>query len=186
MELWIARDRDGGLYTFLNKPYLQTIDKMWLDYPIYIDYKDEHSYHEQLDCNLYPEITFENSPKRIKIEIMEEQNTNINGLAKVAKEFAGIKPDVIIDDEERYYNRDAVEKYEAVLVGGVYVYNKIIDNARKWLEKTLYIHTEINEDNFWGERKPIDWVTSDHDSVEEFVNDFCKAMSESMKEEIGG
>lgn len=111
---------------------------------------------------------------------------NINGLAKVAKEFAGIKPDVIIDDEERYYNREAVEKYEAVLVGGVYVYNKIIDNARKWLEKTLYIHTEVDEDNFWGERKLIDWVSSDHNSVEEFVNDFCKAMSESMKEEIGG
>lgn len=102
----------------------------------------------------------------------------IDELAKVAKEYAGIKPDVVIDDEERYYNRGGVEKYEAVLVGGVYVYNKLMEKAREWFKKTLYIHTEINEDNFWGERKPIDWVTSDHDSVEELVNDFCKAMEE--------
>lgn len=102
----------------------------------------------------------------------------IDELTKVAKEYAGIKPDVVIDDEERYYNRGGVEKYEAVLVGGVYVYNKLMEKAREWFKKTLYIHTEINEDNFWGERKPIDWVTSDHDSVEELVNDFCKAMED--------
>ena len=36
MEIWIARDFDGGLYTFINKPWLQTVDKIWLDYPIYI------------------------------------------------------------------------------------------------------------------------------------------------------
>lgn len=102
----------------------------------------------------------------------------IDELVKVAKEYAGIKPDVVIDDEERFYNRGGVEKYEAVLVGGVYVYNKLMEKAREWFEKTLYIHTEINEDNFWGERKPIDWVTSDHDSVEELVNDFCKAMED--------
>lgn len=102
----------------------------------------------------------------------------IDELAKMAKEVAGFKPDAIIDDEERYYNRGGVEKYEAVLVGGVYVYNKLMEKAREWFEKTLYIHTEINEDNFWGERKPIDWVTSDHDSVEEFMNAFSKAMEE--------
>ncbi len=102
----------------------------------------------------------------------------IDELAKVAKEYAGIKPDVIIDDEERYYNRGGVEKYEAVMVGGVYVHDKLIEKAREWFKKTLYVHTEINEDKFWGERKPIDWVTSDHDSVEELVNDFCKAMEE--------
>ena len=102
----------------------------------------------------------------------------IDELVKVAKEHAGIKPDVVIDDEERYYNREAVEKYEAVMVGGVYVHDKLMEKAREWFKKTLYIHTEMNEDNFWGERKPIDWVTSDHDSVEEFVNDFCKAMEE--------
>jgi hypothetical protein len=67
MEIWIARDFDGGLYTFINKPWLQTVDKIWLDYPIYIDWKDDSSYHEQLDCNLHPEITFDNSPIKINM-----------------------------------------------------------------------------------------------------------------------
>ena len=99
-------------------------------------------------------------------------------LANEAKKFAGIKPDTIIDEEEKYYNRGAVEKYESFLVGGIYVHDKFMEKARKWFEKTLYIHTEMNEDTFWGEVKPVDWITSDHNSVEEFVNDFCKAMEE--------
>lgn len=99
-------------------------------------------------------------------------------LAKVAKEFAGLKPDTVIDDEERYYNREAVEKYEAVLAGGVYVHDKFMEKARKWFEKTLYIHPEMFDDAYWNEKKSIDWVTSDHDSVEELINDFCKAMEE--------
>lgn len=102
----------------------------------------------------------------------------IDELAKMAKEVAGFKPDAIIDDEERYYNREAVEKYEAILVGGVYIHNKIMEKAREWFKKTLYIHTEMNEDKDWGEINPINWVTSDHDSVEEFMNAFCKAMEE--------
>lgn len=102
----------------------------------------------------------------------------IDELAKMAKEVAGFKPDAIIDDEERYYNRESVEKYEAILVGGVYIHNKIMEKAREWFKKTLYIHTEMFDDVYYNETKPIDWVTSDHDSVEEFVNDFCKAMEE--------
>ena len=58
----------------------------------------------------------------------------IDELAKMAKEVAGFKPDAVIDDEERYYNREAVEKYEAILVGGVYVYNKLMEKAREWLD----------------------------------------------------
>lgn len=68
--------------------------------------------------------------------------------------------------------------YEIIVETAKWADETMLDKARKWFEKTLYIHTEINEDNFWGERKPIDWVTSDHDSVEELVNDFCKAMEE--------
>ena len=99
-------------------------------------------------------------------------------LVNVAKEFAGLNPNTVIDSDERYYNRGAVEKYEAVIAGGLYVHDKLMEKAREWFKKTLYIHREMNEDNFWGERKPIDWVTSDHDSVEELINDFCKAMEE--------
>lgn len=55
---------------------------------------------------------------------------------------------------------------------------EFIEKACKWFKHNLYIHTEMFDDVYYGEKKPIDWVTSDHDSVEEFVNDFCKAMEE--------
>lgn len=53
-----------------------------------------------------------------------------------------------------------------------------IKKAKKWLEKTLYIHTEIVEDRDFCEIYRMDWVTSDYDSVEDFINSFCKAMEE--------
>ncbi len=53
--------------TFINNPWLQTVDKIWLDFPIYIDWKDDCSYYKQLDCNLHPEITFDNSPIKINM-----------------------------------------------------------------------------------------------------------------------
>ena len=73
MVLWIARDKDGGLYTFINKPWLQSVLKIWLDFPIYIDWKDECSYYKQLDAKLYPEITFENSPQMIEIKLINKE-----------------------------------------------------------------------------------------------------------------
>ena len=59
-----------------------------------------------------------------------------------------------------------------------YQKQKFIEKSKEWLERTLYIHTEIEEDKDWGETKPIDWVTSDYDSVEDFINSFCKVMEE--------
>lgn len=59
-----------------------------------------------------------------------------------------------------------------------YQKQKFIEKAKEWLEKTLYIHTEIVEVKYWCETKSFDWVTSDYDSVEDFINGFCKAMEE--------
>lgn len=53
-----------------------------------------------------------------------------------------------------------------------------LDKARKWLERTLYIHTKIEEDKDWCETNTFNWVTSDYESVEDFINGFCKAMEE--------
>ena len=57
-----------------------------------------------------------------------------------------------------------------------YQKRKFIKKAKEWLEKTLYIHTEIDEDKDWSITNPIDWVTSDYESVEDFINGFCKEM----------
>lgn len=58
-------------------------------------------------------------------------------LVKEAKKFAGIKPDTIIDEEERYYNRGAIEKYEAFLAGANCAYNEFINKACEWLEENI-------------------------------------------------
>lgn len=65
--MWVARDKDGCLCLFENKPWRQMIDKMWLDFPCYIDYKYEPytGCLEQLDPDLYPDLTWEDEPIEI-------------------------------------------------------------------------------------------------------------------------
>lgn len=62
--MWIARD-DYGLWLFVNKP-IKTIfngDK-------YFFKRDTIRY--SIDSNLFPEITFENSPKEVRFELIEK------------------------------------------------------------------------------------------------------------------
>lgn len=63
-------------------------------------------------------------------------------------------------------------------LGMVWQKKHLIDGACERLRKMLYIHTETIEDIDWGETKTIDWVTSDYDSVNDFIDGFRKAMEE--------
>lgn len=75
-----------------------------------------------------------------------------------------VTPDQLNEDLKKYL------KYQK---------QKFIEKAKGWLEKTLYIHTEMEEDKDWGITNPINWVTTDdYESVEDFINSFCKAMEE--------
>lgn len=56
--------------------------------------------------------------------------------------------------------------------------NKWTEKAYEWLKKTMYIHTEHDTDVDWGTTKTIDWVTSDYDTVDEFIDGFRKALEE--------
>ena len=51
---------------------------------------------------------------------------------------------------------------------------EIIAKACEWLNKTLYIHTEVNDTHCGADT--IDWVTSNYNSVSDFINDFKKEM----------
>lgn len=53
---------------------------------------------------------------------------------------------------------------------------ELIKKACEWLNKTLYIHTEEIEDKHWNEIKTFEWVTSDFDSVSDFIDGFREAM----------
>ena len=54
----------------------------------------------------------------------------------------------------------------------------LIHKAKEWMRNTLYIHTEIEEDRDFCEIYRTNWVTSDYDSVEDFINGFIKAIEE--------
>lgn len=85
-----------------------------------------------------------------------------------------------LEFHEKYINKsvDSSDVCEAFEAGAEWACKFIIKRACKWMNKTLYIHTEIDEDKDWGETNTIDWVTSDYDSVKDFINGFCKAMEE--------
>ena len=64
MELWIARDFDGYLNLYVNKPSLDSNDNMY--YVMEDDYLN-------IDKELFPEVTFENSPQKIEIKLVKEE-----------------------------------------------------------------------------------------------------------------
>ena len=66
MKVWVARDSDGGVYMYANKPWRQEIDKMWLDSSTYQDYKyEDNGCIQQLPVDSFPELTWEDEPLEI-------------------------------------------------------------------------------------------------------------------------
>ena len=65
MKLWIARDFDGVLNLYVTKPSLDSIDNMY-----YVDSDMEDDYLN-IDKELFPEVTFENSPQEVELKLVE-------------------------------------------------------------------------------------------------------------------
>lgn len=63
MKFWIAKDLSEELILFKEQPYYNNRIKMWMGGGLPIGKLNGYS---------FPEVTFENSPKRIKIELMED------------------------------------------------------------------------------------------------------------------
>ena len=61
MKLWIARDEDGDIYLYKNKPYLKA-EGIWTCSDQEYFYLDEES---------FPEVTFENSPQEVEIKLIK-------------------------------------------------------------------------------------------------------------------
>lgn len=59
-EMWIARDRTGILRIYDNKPKVDKRKQEIISIGGYYD----------ININLFPQITFDNSPKKIKIELL--------------------------------------------------------------------------------------------------------------------
>ena len=67
MKLWIARDENGEIYLHTKKPSLfHKIEGMKLVWN-----SDDWFW---LDKNLFPEVTFENSPMEVELKLIDEKS----------------------------------------------------------------------------------------------------------------
>jgi hypothetical protein len=64
MELWVARNQDGSLWLHEEKPSLVYNDetRCW--------YYEKGNFLDFYDESKLPEVTFENSPQKVKIELI--------------------------------------------------------------------------------------------------------------------
>ena len=67
--MWIAREKDGHLFLILNKPFIECerYDFSEDDYWWSTGDSDDDGY--ELPDNLFPEVTFENSPMEVDLVI---------------------------------------------------------------------------------------------------------------------
>ena len=66
LSVWIARDKDGEISIYKNKPWKRENE------PYHNGEFDSDDYYINIDKELYPEITWENSPKEFKLKAVEE------------------------------------------------------------------------------------------------------------------
>ena len=75
MELWIARDKDGGLFLYNYEPCKNKISGR---FTCCIKPNGTWSEEYELNRHLLPEVTFENSPQQVEIKLVKEGVTFIN------------------------------------------------------------------------------------------------------------
>lgn len=63
--MWIAREENDDLYLFRYKPYKSV--RHWVT-----DEQDPSKYRFRIDRELFPEITFYNSPKEVILQLKEK------------------------------------------------------------------------------------------------------------------
>ena len=63
MKLWIARDQNGDLFLYPNKP-----DRYVTEYYVFFNGDDWWN----IDSDLFPEVTFENSPMEVELKLIEK------------------------------------------------------------------------------------------------------------------
>ena len=68
MKLWICRDLDGTLILSKKEPYLP--NKCY-DFFCFSGDTSGDAYIFYLDRNMFPEVTFENSPQEVELKLVE-------------------------------------------------------------------------------------------------------------------
>ena len=63
MKMWIARDQNGDLFLYPIKP-----DRYATEH--YVFFNGDDWWH--IDSDLFPEVTFENSPMEVELKLIEK------------------------------------------------------------------------------------------------------------------
>lgn len=70
MDIWIARDKDSGLYLYDYYPQKNEISGR---FTCSIKSNGEWSEEYELDSHLFPELTFENSPQKVELKLIKNE-----------------------------------------------------------------------------------------------------------------
>lgn len=65
MKLWIARENDNSLYLFSKKPIFEK--------GCWVEHSDYGYCFTELPCDIFPDITFENSPQQVELKLINEE-----------------------------------------------------------------------------------------------------------------
>lgn len=68
MKLYIARDKDNSLSLCTHKQVYDDFLKSWEEPTEY--YNDDYSFHAYIPEDLFPEVTFENSPQEVELKLI--------------------------------------------------------------------------------------------------------------------
>ena len=70
MELFIARDKDNSLSLCTHKQVYGGFFDTWHEPKEYYD--DDYSFHVYIPEDLFPEVTFENSPMKVELKLIQD------------------------------------------------------------------------------------------------------------------
>lgn len=65
-KLWIARDKNGSLFLYNKKPTKLT--DMFIS--------GGHGFHTIIDSELFPEVTWENSPQQVELKLIKNDSNS--------------------------------------------------------------------------------------------------------------
>lgn len=71
IEFWIAREKNGVLYLYKDKPIYVQEQGYWRENQ---DINEDYFGEVELPKRMFPKVTFENSPQQVEIKIIKKKS----------------------------------------------------------------------------------------------------------------
>ena len=72
MKMWIARTPNNGLYCFMTKPFWREDLGLWCEWVKWTTESDRLCCGYLFNPEIFPEVTFENSPMEVELKLIEK------------------------------------------------------------------------------------------------------------------